>query len=125
LLKTMKSKLGLWHKELFSFNLTGSDLEKWGKSERKKYADLIEYWLSLVNEAVYSRVPAPEVGNLSRELGFYLGAAAVQRKWASEGLPVTNPKILDRRERRAEILGSFNTSLIEKLSKNDVDKCTG
>ncbi|MDQ5984986.1 MAG: DNA mismatch repair protein MutS [Syntrophus sp. SKADARSKE-3] len=115
LLQTMRSKLGVWHKEMFGFRLSGLDLESWGKNERKRYGDLMEYWLLLVNEALYSRVPGLEIGELSRELGFYLGAAAVQRKWAAEGFPVTNPKIIDRRELKAAIIRSANTSLMERL----------
>lgn len=115
LLKTMKSKLDIWHKEMFSFNLSGNNLEIWGKSERKRYGDLMEYWLLLVNEAVYSRVPRLEIGDLSRELGFYLGAAALQRKWTEAGFTVTNPKILEKRAIKAAIFGSSNTSLIERL----------
>lgn len=115
LLKTMKSKLGVWHKEMFGFRLSGLDLESWGKNERKRYGDLMEYWLLLVNEALYSRVPGLEIGDLSQELGFYLGAAAVQRQWTDIGFSVTNPKIIDRRELKATIISSANTSLIEKL----------
>ncbi len=120
LLKTMRSRLGLWHKELFSFSLSGHDLDQWGKNERKKYLDLMEYWLSLMNEAVYSRVPKLEIGDLSKQLGFYLGAAALQRKWASAGFPVTNPKILDRREIKASIMGSFNTSLMQRHRRDSI-----
>jgi hypothetical protein len=115
LLKTMKSKLDIWHKEMFSFNLSGVNLETWGKSERKRYGDLMEYWLLLVNEAVYSRIPKLEIGNLSHELGFYLGAAALQRKWTEAGFTVTNPKILEKREIKAAVFASSNTSLIERL----------
>ncbi|PKN19961.1 MAG: hypothetical protein CVU71_06250 [Deltaproteobacteria bacterium HGW-Deltaproteobacteria-6] len=125
LLKTMKSKLDIWHKEMFSFNLSGINLEAWGKKERKRYGDLMEYWLLLVNEAVYSRIPKLDVGDLSCELGFYLGAAALQRKWTAAGLKVANPKILEKREIRAAIFGSANTSLIERLpaghiTRNDI-----
>jgi len=118
LLKTMTAKLGNWHKELFSFNLSGHDLERWGKDKRKNYSDLMEYWLSLVNEAVHSRVPKLEIGALSRELGFFLGAAALQREWASAVVHVTNPVILDKRERRTEMRRSFNTSLLEKIDRH-------
>ncbi|MDD5170960.1 MAG: hypothetical protein PHN75_19240 [Syntrophales bacterium] len=115
LLKTMRSKLGIWHKEMFSFNLSGYDLETWGKNERKRYGDLMEYWLLLVNEALYSRVPGLEIGDLSQELGFYLGAAALQRAWREAGFPVTNPKIREKTELKAEISSSSNTSLLERL----------
>ena len=100
LLKTMKSKLDIWHKEMFSFNLSGINLETWGKNERKRYGDLMEYWLLLVNEAIYSRIPKLEIGDLSPELSFYLGAAAVQRKWTADGFTVTTPEILEKREIR-------------------------
>ena len=113
LLRTMKAKLGSWHQELFGFNLSGFELERWGKNERKRYSDLIEYWLSLVNEALYSRIPGLKVGTLTQELAFFLGAALVQRRWAEAGIPVANPKIVDRRERRAAVRNAFNTSLIE------------
>ncbi|MRR16176.1 MAG: hypothetical protein EG826_06940 [Deltaproteobacteria bacterium] len=115
LLKTMKSKLDIWHKEMFSFNVSGIKLEKWGKDERKRYGDLIEYWLLLVNEAVYSRIPKPEIGDLSPELGFYLGAAALQRKWTADGFTVTQPAMLEKREIRAAISGACNTSLMGRL----------
>ncbi|OPY92842.1 MAG: DNA mismatch repair protein MutS [Syntrophaceae bacterium PtaU1.Bin231] len=120
LLATMESKFGSWHRELFGFKLSGFDLDKWGKSERRKYLDLMEYWLSLVNEAVYSRIPRLEVGDLAQELGFFLGAAALQREWAKGGIPVVNPTLVDKRERRAAILGSFNPSLITTLGGNRV-----
>jgi hypothetical protein len=115
LLSTMKSKLDLWHKEMFRFHLTGASLEAWGKNERKQYRDLMEYWLLLVNEAVYSRMPKLEVGDLTSELGFYLGAAALQRKWEADNFPVTLPVILERREIRATVTGACNTSLMERL----------
>lgn len=125
LLKTMKSKLDIWHKELFRFNLSGINLEAWGKNERKRYGDLMEYWLLLVNEAVYSRIPKLEIGDWSSELSFYLGAAALQRKWTADGLKVTRPAILDKREIKAAITGACNTSLVERLSvdriiRNDI-----
>jgi len=115
LLNTMKSKLDLWHKEMFRFHLSGASLEAWGKNERKQYRDLMEYWLSLVNEAVYSRMPKLEIGDLSAELGFYLGAAALQRRWKEAGFQVTLPVILEKREIRATIVGACNTSLMERL----------
>lgn len=120
LLKTMTVKLDVWHKELFSFNLSGFDLQNWGKNERKKYSDLMEYWLLLVNEAIYARVPPLDVGDLPSELGFYLGAAALQRRWAHAGFPITNPRILGKRERRAVIKGSFNTSLMRKRNPEQI-----
>jgi hypothetical protein len=120
LLETMKSKIEMWHKELFGFNLGGYNLQKWGKNEREKYSDLIEYWLLLVNEALSSRVPRLKIGNLSAELGFYLGAATLQRKWIKAGIPVSNPKFLNRRELSAGIYGSINTTLIEKISKENI-----
>jgi hypothetical protein len=120
LLKIMKSKLDIWHKEMFSFNLSGIKLETWGKNERRRYGDLMEYWLLLVNEAIYSRIPKLEIGDLSLELSFYLGAAAVQRKWISEGFTVTTPAILEKREIRASIFGSGNTSLLGRLSNDRV-----
>lgn len=120
LLKTMTTKIDFWHKELFSFNLSGFDLQNWGKDERKKYADLMEYWLLLVNEGVYARVPPLDVGDLSQELGFYLGAAALQRKWASAGFPVTNPRMVGKRERRVVIEGSFNTSLMKRFTRDEI-----
>ena len=120
LLRTMKEKLGSWHKELFSFNLSGIELERWGKNERRRYADLIEYWLSLVNEALYSRIPGLQVGSLAQELAFYLGAARVQRHWADKGFPVTNPKLVDARQRRVAVSGAFNTSLIASAGRDRV-----
>jgi hypothetical protein len=120
LLTTMKSKLDIWHKEMFSFNISRINMDTWGKSERKQYGDLMEYWLLLVNEAVYSRVPGLEIGDLSRELGFYLGAAALQKKWTEAGFTVTNPKILEKREIKAAIFGSSNTSLMERLCADHI-----
>lgn len=120
LLKTMKSKLDVWHKDMFSFNLSGIKLETWGKNERKRYGDLMEYWLLLVNEAIYSRIPKLEIGDLSPELSFYLGAGAVQRKWTADGFTVTTPAVLEKREIRASIPGSCNTSLIERLNKDRI-----
>ena len=120
LLKTMKSKLDIWHKEMFSFNLSGINLETWGKNERKRYGDLMEYWLLLVNEAVYSRIPKLEIGDLSPELSFYLGAAAVQRKWTAGGFTVTPPKMLEKREIRSAIFNACNTSLIERRSPDHI-----
>ena len=120
LLKTMTVKIDVWHKELFSFNLSGFDLQNWGKGERKKYSDLMEYWLLLVNEAVYARIPPLDVGDLSQELGLYLGAAAVQRKWASAGFPIANPGMVSKRERRAAIEGSFNTSLMKRFKRDEI-----
>ena len=120
LLTTMQAKLGIWHKEIFGFNLTGYDLEQWGKKERKRYSDLLEYWLSLVNEAVYARVPNLEIGDMAHELGFYLGASALQRKWVKAGYPVSNPILLDKKIRNARIHGSFNTSLMAKLTPDRV-----
>ena len=120
LLQTMKFKLDIWHKEMFGFNLSGIKLEKWGKDERRRYGDLIEYWLSLVNEAIYSRIPKLEIGDLSPELGFYLGAAAVQRKWTSDGFTVTTPAILEQREIRTSISGSCNTSLVQRLTSDRI-----
>ena len=115
LLKTMKAKLDIWHKEMFSFNLSGIKLETWGKNERKRYGDLMEYWLLLVNEAIYSRIPKLEIGDLSPALSFYLGAAALQRKWTADGFTVTTPAVLEKRKIKASIFGSCNTSLIERL----------
>ena len=120
LLRTMTSKLDIWHKEMFSFNLSGIKLEKWGKDERRRYGDLIEYWLSLVDEAIYSRVPKLEIGDLSPELSFYLGAAAVQRKWTSDGFTVTTPELLQKREIRTSISGSCNTSLVKRLTPDRI-----
>jgi len=120
LLKTMKCKLDIWHKEMFSFSLSGIRLEKWGKDERRRYGDLIEYWLSLVNEAVYSRIPKLEIGDLSPELSFYLGAAAVQRKWTSDGFTVTTPAILEKREITTSISGSCNTSLMKRQAHDPI-----
>ncbi len=120
LLRTMESKLGIWHKEMFSFNLSGMPLETWGKNERKRYGDLMEYWLSLVNEAVYSRIPRLEIGDLSPELGFYLGAAALQKKWKADGFTVTIPRLLSKRESRAAITAACNTSLIGRLSADRI-----
>ncbi|HLZ18300.1 MAG TPA: hypothetical protein VKO67_01735, partial [Smithellaceae bacterium] len=123
--KTMKSKLDVWHKEMFSFNLSGVNLEAWGKNERKRYADLMEYWLSLVNEAIYSRIPRLEIGDLSPELGFYLGAAALQKKWKADGFAVTFPRLLEKREIRASITAAGNTSLMgrlpaDRIVRNDI-----
>ncbi len=115
LFRTMKARLDIWHKEIFSFNLSGVNLETWGKNERRRYGDLMEYWLSLVNEAVYSRIPKLEIGDLSSELGFYLGTAALQRKWKSDGFSVTCPTILDKRSISASVINSRNTSLMERL----------
>ena len=120
LLETMRSKIEMWHKELFGFNLGGYNLQKWGKNERDKYSDMIEYWLLLVNEALSCRVPRLKMENLSAELGFYLGAAALQRRWIKAGFPVTNPKFSDSRERSAGISGSINTTLIEKISRENI-----
>ena len=120
LLKTMKSKLDIWHKDMFSFNLSGIKLETWGKNERKRYGELMEYWLLLVNEAVYSRIPKLEIGDLSPELSFYLGAGSVQRKWTADGFTVTTPTVLEKREIRASIPGSCNTSLIERINKDRI-----
>ena len=120
LLKTMRTKLDAWHGEIFSFNLSGINLETWGKNERKRYGDLMEYWLSLANEGVYSRVPKLEIGNLSPELGFYLGAAALQRKWTADGFTATLPVIREQREIRVAITGSCNTSLMGRLATNRI-----
>lgn len=120
LLETMKTKFAFWHKQLFGFALVRYDLEKWGKNERDRYTDLMEYWLALVNEAVSCRIPRLETGALSRELGFYLGAAAVQRAWAESGVPVTNPRILDKRARRAAIRQSFNTTLLMRAGREAI-----
>jgi hypothetical protein len=120
LLRTMKSKLDIWHKEMFSFSLSGIKLETWGKNERRRYGDLIEYWLSLIDEAIYSRIPKLEIGDLSPELSFYLGAAAVQRKWTSDGFAVTTPEILEKREIRTSISGSCNTSLVKRLTHDRI-----
>jgi len=118
LLQTMRTRLETWHREMFSFNISGVKLQTWGKDERKRYGDLMEYWLLLVNEAVYSRVPKLVVRDLSAELGFYLGAAALQRKWAADGFTVTMPDILGKREIRAAVHGASNTSLMERFSTN-------
>ena len=115
LLKTMKSKLDVWHKEMFGFNLSGINLDTWGKNERKRYGDLMEYWLLLVNEAIYSRIPKLEIGNLSLELSFYLGAAALQKKWKDKGFNITFPVLLNKREIRSAVFHACNTSLIESL----------
>lgn len=120
LLKTMKSRLDIWHGEMFSFNLSGINLEMWGKNERKRYGDLMEYWLLLANEAVYSRIPKLEIGDVSQELSFYLGAAALQRKWKENDFTVSVPAILEKREIRAAIYGACNTSLIERFSVDRV-----
>jgi len=120
LLKTMKSKLDIWHKEIFSFNLSGMNLETWGKNERKQYADLMEYWLLLVNEAVYSRIPRLEIGDLSPELSFYLGAAALQKKWTLDGFTVTPPTMLEKREIKSAIFNACNTSLMERRRADDI-----
>jgi DNA mismatch repair ATPase MutS len=125
LLKTMKAKLDIWHREMFSFNLSGIKLETWGKNERKRYGDLMEYWLLLVNEAVYSRIPKMEIGDLSSELSFYLGASALQRKWAADGFPISAPELLEKREIRSAIFSACNTSLMgrlnsERIIRNDI-----
>ncbi|MEE9910396.1 MAG: hypothetical protein K4571_01630 [Deltaproteobacteria bacterium] len=120
LLQTMKSRLDIWHKEMFGFNLSGIKLEKWGKDERRRYGDLIEYWLLLVNEAIYSRIPKLEIGDLSPELSFYLGAAAMQRKWTADGFTVTTPAILKKREIRTVIAGSCNTSLMKRQAHDPI-----
>ncbi len=120
LFKTMKSKLDIWHKEIFSFNLSGINLETWGKNERKRYGDLMEYWLLLVNEAIYSRIPKLEIGDLSSELSFYLGAAAVQKKWRADGFTVTHPEMLEKREIRSDIFNACNTSLLERRSADHI-----
>ncbi|MBP7765100.1 MAG: hypothetical protein KA113_07930 [Syntrophaceae bacterium] len=120
LLATMKAKLDIWHKEIFSFNLAGITLETWGKNERKRYGDLMEYWLLLVNEAVYSRIPKLAIGDLSAELSFYLGAAALQRKWKADGFAVTLPVILDKRAIRASVTNARNTSLMERLQADRI-----
>ncbi|MBN1612880.1 MAG: hypothetical protein JW950_00295 [Deltaproteobacteria bacterium] len=120
LLETMKSKMGMWHRELFGFNLSGFNLQKWGKNERESYSDLIEYWLLLVNEALACRVPRLKIGDLSAELGFYLGAAALQRQWAAAGISVANPRFLGKGDLRAGMYGSINTTLIEKIGREAI-----
>ncbi len=58
---------------------------------------------------------------MNHALGFYVGAANLHKSWVEKGIPVTRPKILEKYEQRARIIGSYNTTLVAGIGKY-VDK---
>jgi len=117
----VREKVDGLHEAVFGFKGDDSyECRRWIENEGKKYWELLNYCAELLNQAVDCRVPKVELGNLSAELGFYLGAAKLQRFWKAKGIPVTNPILFDKRERRASIINSRNTSLVEKLDATKV-----
>jgi DNA mismatch repair ATPase MutS len=69
-------------------------------------------------------MPAVEIGQTGEEIGFYLGAANLHKEWIKKGFPLTKPKIIDKKEKRARIINSYNTTLIgcckEMPDPNDI-----
>ncbi|MBN2566749.1 hypothetical protein JXB02_01530 [Candidatus Woesearchaeota archaeon] len=115
--KTLEERKGFYNKILFVFE---GGLDNFQRTHNSGYHQLTDYWLDLINEAVYAKLPEAELHDSMQTLGFLIGAAKVQREWAERGVPVTRPTFLPMEEKRTVIEGGYNTTLMKALEAEDV-----
>ena len=120
ILDSLKERVDFYNNELFRFK--GNE-RAFQEGNNHNFLEMTQYLGNLLREAVDARMPEVHLENLPEELGTYIAAAKLQKKWAERGIPVTRPTLLDKRERKTKITRSYNTTLISSDTKtipNDI-----
>lgn len=120
ILDSLKERVDFYNKELFRFAGNERDFQR---NNNRPFLQMAEYLVDLLKEAVDARMPEVDLMNLPEELGTYIAVAKLQERWVKRGVPVTRPTLLDKIERRTQITGSYNTTLISSKVKtipNDI-----
>ena len=85
------------------------------------FIEFREYWMSVVQEALNSKLPPQtEITDLPEELGVFLGIANYQREIIEKGISLTRPVFADQKDKKAEILNGHNLTLIKTIDEENI-----
>jgi hypothetical protein len=78
---------------------------------------MLTYWIEIVSEGLAAQLPEINTGDLTEELGFYVGSASVHRKWQKAGVSVAKPVMRARGTRLHSVQRSYELELVREHVK--------